>query len=120
MKKLDSLQLVSAVAESYLASLRLRGVKAASLASHMYVGRDVESGEIRGIPRAAFSLVCQSGKKCSTCRDFDWPKLEETDAKTDRTPQNQFVFRSCTTRHAASGPLPLVRKRSWRQANGRL
>jgi integrase len=35
MKKIDSSQLVSAVAESYLASLRQRGVKAASLASHM-------------------------------------------------------------------------------------
>ena len=35
MKRIDSLQLVSAVAESYLASLRQRGVKAASLASHM-------------------------------------------------------------------------------------
>ena len=60
----------------------------------MYVGRSVESREIRGVPRAAFSNVRQSGKGYDVCRCFGRHKLEQSDSKTGGGSRNQFAFKS--------------------------
>jgi len=59
----------------------------------MYVGRSVESWEIRGVPRAAFSNVRQCGKEYNVCRYFGRHRLEQSDSKTGGKSRNQFAYK---------------------------
>jgi hypothetical protein len=59
----------------------------------MYVGRDVESSEIRGVRRIRIIIVCKSVKIFAPSPWRTQCTLKETDVSPDGTSRNNFAYR---------------------------